>query len=172
MSRELPNLVGTVVDSLEFARDGGVLDGMLKIADLPRLADVLAATGGNLAVRLEGQRVIASDGGRSFWLILAVEGALSLVCQRCLSGVEFPLTLESRLQLVAPGQPWPDEDLADDDTDAIAADKQLSLLALVEEEVLLALPIAPMHEECEPPGAARDGHELSPFAALAALKKH
>lgn len=44
---------------------------------------------------------------------------------------------------MAPGEEWPDDDLADDSADAIEAEKALAVLSLVEEEVLLALPIAP-----------------------------
>jgi uncharacterized protein len=56
---------------------------------------------------------------------------------------------------MAPGEEWPDDDLADDSADAIEAEKALAVLSLIEEEVLLALPIAPRHEQCEPPSAAR-----------------
>ena len=45
------------------------------------------------------------------------------------------------------------------------------LLPMIEEEVLLALPIAPMHESCEAPVATTDEQAPSPFAALAKLKK-
>ena len=134
---------------------------------MPRLADVLFATTGFLSVRIEGSR---DDEGKS-WLKVEIAGEPVLRCQRCLGGVKFPLAISSRLRLMAPGEEWPDDDLADDSADAIEAEKALAVLSLVEEEVLLALPIAPMHEQCQPPsgGAAEKGS--SPFAALAALKK-
>jgi uncharacterized protein len=72
---------------------------------------------------------------------------------------------------VAPGDAWPDEDLADDEADAIAADKMQSVLALIEDEVLLALPIAPTHAACESPVASNGNGKQSPFALLAKLKK-
>ena len=86
--------------------------------------------------------------------------------------MRFPLAISSRLQLMAPGEEWPDDDLADDSADAIEAGGALAVLSLVEEEVLLALPIAPRHETCEAPSASAAGNGSSPFAALAALKKH
>jgi uncharacterized protein len=46
----------------------------------------------------------------------------------------------------------------------------LDLTPLLEEEILLALPIAPRHERCEPPAAAAASKEASPFAQLARLK--
>jgi hypothetical protein len=57
------------------------------------------------------------------WLLLDVEGAPELRCQRCLGGLRHELRIKSRLQLVGPGEEWPDEDLADDSADAIEAEK-------------------------------------------------
>jgi len=162
------SIAGTVIDGLEFARSGGVLDRRLALAGLPRLADLLTTTDGFLAVRLEGWR---DDQGKS-WLQLDVAGEPVLCCQRCLGGVKFPLAIKSRLQLIAPGEDWPDDDLEDDSADAIAAEGELNVLSLIEDEVLLALPIAPRHEHCESPLANASEHGSSPFSALAALKKH
>jgi len=159
---------GTVIDCLEFARSGGVLDRSIGLDELPRLADLLSTTAGFLSVRLEGWR---DDEGKS-WLQLDIKGEPLLCCQRCLGGVKFSLGIRSRLQLIAPGEEWPDDDLVDDSADAIEAGKALAVLSLIEDEVLLALPIAPRHEQCESPSAKASGHGSSPFAALAALKKH
>lgn len=162
------SIAGTVLDSLDFARNGGVLERKLRLDELPRLADSLAITTGFLSVRLEGWR----DREGKSWLRVAVVGEPELVCQRCLGGVAFPLAIDSTLQLIAPGEEWPDDDLVDDEADAIAAEAALDVLSLIEDEVLLALPIAPRHEKCESPSASATGHGSSPFAALAALKKH
>ena len=162
------SIAGTVIDSLEFARTGGELDGGLAVCEMPRLADLLATTAGSLSVRLKGWR---DEEGKS-WLQLSIAGDLLLRCQRCLGGVSLPLSIVSSLQLIAPGEAWPDDDLEDDSADAIEAEQALALLPLIEDEVLLALPIAPRHEQCESPLASADEHGSSPFAALAALKKH
>jgi len=162
------------IDSLDFARTSGSLDGTLGVAQLSRLADSLVATEGVLQVRLDGSR---DEDGRS-WLHVKVAGSLMLGCQRCLGGVQFSLDINSRLQLIGPGEAWPDDDLEDDSADAIASERELALLALIEDEVLLALPIAPRHENCESPRAtgSKNGEygsvpKLSPFSALTALKK-
>ncbi|MCX7155537.1 MAG: YceD family protein [Rhodocyclales bacterium] len=162
------SIAGTVIDCLEFARSGGVLERNVGLDELPRLAELLTTTAGFLSVRLEGWR---DDQGKS-WLQLDIAGAPVLCCQRCLGGVKFPLAIRSRLQLIAPGEDWPDDDLEDDSADAITAETALTVLSLVEDEVLLALPIAPRHEQCESPLASASGHGASPFAALADLKKH
>jgi uncharacterized protein len=158
----------TVIDSLEFARSGATLQRRLALSGLPRLADLLHSAEGFLEVRLAGER----DAEGKSWLVLEIDGAPVLRCQRCLEGLPFALEIRSRLQLIAPGEEWPDEDLADDDVEAIDADRELQVAALVEDEVLLALPIAPRHEQCEPPSAAVAGTGSGPFAVLAALRKH
>ncbi|OHC67477.1 MAG: hypothetical protein A3H93_19845 [Rhodocyclales bacterium RIFCSPLOWO2_02_FULL_63_24] len=162
------SIAGTIIDCLEFARSGGVLERSVGLSELPRLADLLATTAGLLAVRLEGWR---DDEGKS-WLQLDIAGEPVLSCQRCLGGVKFPLSIRSRLQLIGPGEDWPDDDLVDDEADAIDAEKALAVLSLIEDEVLLALPIAPRHEQCESPSANASELGSSPFAALAAFKKH
>ena len=161
------SLDGTVIDSLEFARSGASLQRSVGFDAFSRLADLLVATDGALKIRVDGRR----DAQGKSWLLLDIEGAPELRCQRCLGGVRHELRIKSRLQLVGPGEEWPDEDLADDSADAIEAEKELAVLSLVEDEVLLALPIAPRHESCEVPTAKTAGNGSSPFAALAALKK-
>ena len=159
-------IAGTVIDCLEFARIGGVLVRRVGLDELPRLADQLTTTAGVLSVRVEGWR----DAEGKSWLQMDIAGEPVLRCQRCLDGVKFALGIKSRLQLIAPGEEWPDEDLVDDSTDAVNAEKELAVLSLIEDEVLLALPIAPRHEQCDSPLANASGQGSSPFAALAALK--
>jgi uncharacterized protein len=79
--------------------------------------------------------------------------------------------VETRLRLIPPGHEWPEGELEDDTSDAIPAEEEMALLPLIEEEVLLALPIAPMHEVCDSPLAVNKDPEPSPFAVLAKLKK-
>jgi uncharacterized protein len=165
-------LAGAVIDSLQFALEGRRLEGSMPVAALERLADELADKDGALAWQVRGER----DGEGKSWLWLSVQGSLNLHCQRCLGAVAQPLDIRSRLLLVPPGVAWPEDlqdgGLADDASDAIEASAELALLPLVEEEVLLALPIAPRHESCRPPMAAGEEQELSPFAALAKIRKH
>ncbi len=164
----LPPFAPTVIDSLAFAQDGRASEGAVSLTDLPRLAGELLEQRGSLDVRLRGWR----DEEGKHWLHLVVQGNVLVQCQRCLEGVDLPLGIDAVLQLIAPGEAWPDDELIDDEAEAIAADQALDVLSLIEDEVLLALPIAPLHGQCELPPVAGNGFELSSFAALAALKKH
>jgi uncharacterized protein len=175
--QEEQDLAGVVIDSLKFAADGGCMSGKLDLSSLPRLADMLAGTDGILVCELSGFQDSGDRTGK-LGLHLRVTGRLNLWCQRCLAEVEFECNIDSRLLLMPPGAPesaWPEDELESDDYDAIPASRELSVRALVEDEVLLALPIVPRHADCLPPGSSAvevESGEPSPFAVLAGLKIH
>jgi uncharacterized protein len=157
---------GPIVDSLGFARDAGCMDGSIPISALSRLADIVADDKGSLNWRVVGER---QADGKSY-LHLTVVGELQLRCQRCLETMVWHLQTESSLQLVSSGKVLPNEDLSEEFADPIVAEKEMALLPLVEDEVLLALPIAPRHEACALPVPASDRGDKNPFALLAQVK--
>ncbi len=158
-----------VIDSLEFARQHGTLSGRLQLANLSRLGDMLFEASGSLNFEVSGE-----SAGRETFLALKLDGALQLTCQRCLGALELVISVCSRVMLIEPGMPWPDDGqiggLEDVACDAIEASRELDLVPLLEEEVLLALPISPRHECCESPPVVVS-KEASPFAQLARLKR-
>lgn len=157
-----------VIDGLEFARRHGRLSGRLQLGTLPRLSEVLFDVSGSLDYEASGEAV----GGNAF-LTLNLEGPLRLTCQRCMDALEFAFSMRSRLRLVETDSPWPDDGhiggLEDEACDAIEASHELDLIPLLEEEILLALPVSPRHEHCVQPVASAS-KEASPFAQLARLK--
>jgi len=170
-------IADAVIDSLEFAAKGDCIRGRLAVARLPRLADVLANRDGWLDCELSGWQEKGRAGATAdkFGLRLRVSGRLGMGCQRCLAEVGVDCHIDSRLLLVPPGAEWPEDELEADDYDAIPAERELSVLSLVEEEVLLALPAVPRHEKCGlpgDPGPQEEESRPSPFAVLAGLKKH
>lgn len=182
MSRlENQEFAAAVIDSLRFAAGHESIAGKVAVARLARVTDLLASSEGWLDCSLEG---IAFEGVLSgrVGLHLRVNGRLMLHCQRCLAEVAFDCAIDSRLLLVAEGESegdWPEDELERDEFDAIPASREMSVLALVEDEVLLALPVVPRHADCVMPaghgvggGQEEQESEPSPFAALAGLKKH
>jgi uncharacterized protein len=156
-----------VIDSLAFARDGGVKEGELPVTRLSRLHDYLAEISGSLSYRLIGQ--VSTRGRRQ--LQLHVEGTLLVRCQRCLDALAYPLVVDSLLELIRDENDLSQDEIEDDTRDFIPAQKELDVAALIEDEVILALPVAPRHpEECTLPAADKVSAKDSPFAALAALK--
>ncbi|RTL47728.1 MAG: metal-binding protein [Rhodocyclaceae bacterium] len=160
------DLAGVVLNTLDFARDSRFKAGHVAVQAMERLADVLLSSAGLLQCELRGER---DEQGDSF-LCLWVQGELTMRCQRCLEPMQYQLRVASRLRLMPPGAEWPEDELEDDSADAIEAKQDMALLPLIEEEVLLALPIAPTHESCEPPASRGKDQESSPFAVLAKLK--
>lgn len=175
LSRSLSHLV---IDSLAFTREERVAEGCASVADMPRVFEFLGESSVPLPVlecSLSGRR---DKKGRA-WLRLQVRGSLELTCQRCLGSMPFVLDVDTELQVIAPGEAWPDEILEDGavslGADAVAALPEQRVVELLEEEVLLALPVAPRHEgleACVPPAHDDGKQSASPFAALTKLKKH
>lgn len=156
----------TIADPFRFAAEGRRIDAEVEVAKLERLADSLADVAGALRFSIEG----SLDDERRSRLRLVVGGVLTLRCQRCLGGLEWPVGIEVMLQPVRAGEEIPDEELEDDEIDALEVGNDLDVIALVEDEVLLALPIAPRHDDCQPPRPDGGVQKESPFAGLAALR--
>jgi uncharacterized protein len=159
-----------VIDSVEFARLASRLTGEVPVADLSRLHDDLVDRSGQIEYELTGY--LGPQGQPGLHLKLA--GGLTLRCQRCLQPLAHSVTAERRFMLVRPGDP--DTDLSDEDEamEHVPADPQLDVVGLVEEELVLSLPIATMHPpgQCEPISqAASPAGKVSPFSVLAALKR-
>ncbi|MDR1367625.1 MAG: YceD family protein [Candidatus Accumulibacter sp.] len=156
-----------VIDSLAFARDAGSLEGILPIAGFFRLRDWLAGTAGNVVYRLEGGM---SDRERPR-LLLRIDALLLLRCQRCLKAIRYPLKLRSVLECVGEEEALTHEDIGDDAVDFLPVRDKIDIAALIEEEMILSLPIAPRHENCVLPDAGKGGAEkVSPFSVLKSLK--
>lgn len=160
-----------VIDSLEFARSGPKLHGKLPVARLKRLDDILFDTQGSLDYEVGGTR----DERNRPQLALAITGRLHLQCQRCLGLLDYPVDVAGTLLLLPPGAK-PEEDIDDPQApDAIEASAELDVAVLIEDEVLLSLPLAPRHPEgaC----ASRIGKQderaavASPFEKLAAIAR-
>ena len=157
-----------VIDGLEFARTGSKLEGSWPIADFPRLRDCLYTNGGALRYELRG---VPEERSRPT-LRLQISGALQLICQRCLGALEFPLQVEASLQLAATQAEVDAVPVEPEGPDPIVAGREMPVHDLIEDELLLALPIAPRHEGCagRATGAAREVR--SPFASLRGILKH
>lgn len=153
-------------DAFAFARDARVLEGTQALAGLGRLHDLLAEVSGEVVWRLEGFK---GDLGEPL-LHLTVGGYIPLACQRCLEAIPFELEVDTLLELVPASADLSQDELEDDSRDFLPVEKELDVLELVEDEILLSLPVAPRHEQCGLPGAADAGERVNPFAALAGLK--
>ncbi|HXZ97261.1 MAG TPA: YceD family protein [Burkholderiales bacterium] len=158
-----------VINSLEFSRGAGVLRGKIKNGELQRLNDYLYSTDGEIEYELSGT---VDPDGKSL-LHLAITGKLYLKCQRCLEGLEHDLDLVSSLLLIDNEKAFPEITEENDGIDCIPAETEMDVFALLEEEIILRLPISPRHESgaCSVISYAGGGTAQSVFAPLAALKR-
>ena len=155
-----------VIDGLVFAREGGSLQGELPVAGLTRVLDLLADPAGTISYRMDGQLGPRNEAQ----LVLRLDGMLSLRCQRCLEGVDYPVKVRSLLELVKDEEELTQEEIEDDSRDFLVAQKELDVVELIEDEIILDLPPAPRHESCALPEGVQDVERVSPFSVLKGLK--
>jgi uncharacterized protein len=160
------------LDLLATAGAGRSMRGSVPLACLERVLSALASSDGELQVVFE----LGRDPGGIYYLAGTIQGDVAIDCQRCLKPVQHRLDLAFRLGLVQ-------------DEAAIAAlpEQYEALLVtgeparvadIVSDEVLLALPLVPLHEndsrcqavlkEYQPQA---DAKRENPFAILAGLKQ-
>jgi len=160
----------TCIDTREFADKSLEIHGTIAPLDLERLSDVLGSRDGEIEFALRGS--INALGKPQ--LDLQVKGELQLVCQRCLQPMPYALDATARLVVVPSEDLIPEENDESDDVDYLVADTHQSVMALVEEEVLLSLPLAPVHEsdDCSAPIKREQEQKESPFKILQGLKSN
>ena len=156
----------TVIDTHKFAIEQKSLSGELAILELKRLHDLLIKTEGNLSFVLSGRL----GDHRQVCLNLQVSGVLHLVCQRCMNELPYSLNFQVELEMIPEGEEITQDELEDDSKDYLPWTKLLNVSELVEDEVILALPVVARHSVCNLQGRAEAGDLNSPFAGLATLK--
>lgn len=157
-----------IIDSVEFAEKSLQIHGRIALLDLERLSDTLFSRDGELVYSLKGR--INPQGKPQ--LDLQVSGKLQLVCQRCLGAMPFDLDAEAHLVLVPNEEAVPVDADEQDDVDYIVGNQHQSVASLIEDEVLLSLPLAPVHEsdDCAAPINRAQEQKESPFKVLQGLK--
>ena len=170
------------LDMAAFAADGEQQSGHWPGASLTRLAELQSPPNdgalADVAWQAQGERRVVPGSEAEIWLALAVNAPVWLTCQRCLQPMAEPLALARRIRFVH-GESQAEAMDAELEDDVLALSRSLDLRELVEDELLLALPLVPRHEVCPLPlSVAADIAALpdeaqskpNPFAALRALK--
>jgi len=164
-----------------FAKSQGTVAGEEKLASFERLMEESQGLGGETWVNYSAQGDVQADaaGLDEPWIHLSAQATLSLVCQRCLGAVDVPVGFERDFRFVASEELAEVED-EESEEDVLALSKSFNLLELIEDELLMSIPLVPMHEECPKPvklQAADADFEVqteekpNPFAVLQQLKK-
>ncbi|HKJ10107.1 MAG TPA: YceD family protein [Gammaproteobacteria bacterium] len=159
------------IAAMALARTGAHFAGRLALAGMPRLAEALLDSSGEVAVDLR----LGTDDQRVRYLRGRIQGELTLQCQRCLEPMALVVDIDVQLGLVegldeAQRLPEGYEPL-------VVGEGQVALSEVVEDELLLALPVVPRHSdagECRviesEEGAVEETRD-NPFTVLADLKR-
>lgn len=146
----------------------------LPLAKCERLHAAVLTCADSAQVTLSAGR----DQQRRAWLQLEVHADVQLHCQRCLQPYRLTLRTSTRFAPTADAEREPPED----HELLLVEDGQVQLLELVEDELLLALPMVPKHADLaqcqalgyrapEPAPVVQPASKPNPFAALAELKR-
>ncbi len=91
-----------------------------------------------------------ATGGIEPWLALQVATCFPLVCQRCMGALSLPVAIEREFRFVA-SEAIAEEQDDDCEEDLLVQAREFDLASLIEDELLMAVPLIPRHETC--PGA-------------------
>lgn len=182
-SPQKPSWSPNRLDVRAFAEADGRLEIETPLSHLPRLRDeanASAATLGNVRWTAAAEMRPGAGGTPAPWLRLTAQTRLPLTCQRCLGPVDTPLDVDRWFRFVADEAAAEAED-DDVEEDLLALEPRPSLFDVLEDELLMALPLVPLHPVCPVDVVLKAGDSgadeeatpprKNPFAALERLKK-
>jgi uncharacterized protein len=166
---------------LAFAKAGETLHAEERLVRFDRLLDETRGLGAEVQVRYAAFGELRSDaaGVQEPWVRLQAELVMPLTCQRCLGPVDVLVGFDREFRFVATEELAAIED-EESDEDVLVQSRNFNLAELVEDELLMAMPLTPMHDVCPEPvklqvadagfdSAAQE--KPKPFAVLEQLKK-
>lgn len=164
MSPDLP----LIIEPAKLAVSGERLSGRLPFTQLDRISDLILNRDGSVSFDL----VFSKDDMGIVTITGELSTDLTVICQRCLN--EMPLKLQSPIHVGVIDDQQQVDSLPELLEPVLTEEHRISLPRLIEEELLLAMPLAPVHERSACP-AAELVRELTvkkknPFAVLQSLK--
>ena len=169
------------LDIHKMAQSAQTASGQVRAGVFSRLMQDVVASGADQPVTWSIQtqtRQALGEQKAQVWLTLQAKAQLPLTCQSCLEPVEVDVGVEREFRFV----PTEEQALLEDeesDEDVLANAHDVDVYALVEDELILGLPLGPRHGGCisayqvsdEELAVEQEAARPNPFAALAALKK-
>jgi uncharacterized protein len=164
-----------------FAQEGEAISGSTPLQNMERLAEEAQGLQPESAVKWTAKAELRArpGGADDVWLNLEANTAVPLTCQRCMHAVLVPIEVNQWYRFVDSEEIAMAEDDQSEE-DLLVLEPQFNLLALLEDELLMGLPLVPMHEKCPALAAPLqseivlpdDAEKPHPFAALAQFKKN
>ena len=171
----------TRLDPKSLAQSAGIVSGRNALSQFERLMQETQGLGGERDMQwtARGKIQTGEAGADQIWLYLTAEVSLPLTCQRCLGPVDMTVSIDRSFRFVESEAQAEIEDEASEE-DVLALSAEFSLADLLEDEVLMALPAVPRHEECpvavtlevmDPGFEVASAKKVNPFAILAKIQK-
>lgn len=163
-----------------FAESAATLSGRDPLHSYERLSAEVVRPTTDLSVSWEavGQRRSGADGSPVPWLHLTAEARVPLVCQRCLAPVEVELAVDRWFRFAADESAAAVED-EEAEEDVLVSSRDFDLHALVEDELIMGIPVTPRHDVCpepiklsvaDPDFEGAEAGRPNPFAVLGSLR--
>jgi uncharacterized protein len=150
---------GAVVDVFALARAGGRCEGTVPLASCERLAPMLASVTGAARWAFEGYL----DAKRRPAAMLTVDAPLVLICDRCGDELVFPIEVAGRYRFVQSEEELARLPIDAEDCEPLVGSERFRVVELIEDELILGLPISPRHANCRPPrGGSGAGTDQPP----------
>lgn len=148
---------------------GIVFEGAIRPGELENLADTLAGPEGELRYRVTARL----DSARRRIVSCIINGFVFLTCQSTFEAFRHEVAIDDRLVLVGSEEELPAIEEEGDREDYVIAAAPMDVRDLVEEAVILSLPMVPRKPGLagEPEAVPEKPEKPSPFAALAGLKR-
>jgi uncharacterized protein len=158
--------LSATIDPIMLADQGQRLSGRVPVQSMARLRAQLLEDAGEVDVDLAFERAEGSNLRRMRGRIVA---QLAVRCQRCLEPMTIEVVAEPDTILLAAGEADPG---LPPEADTLTVSTSVAVAELIEDELLLALPMVPMHELDECParkyiGGAKGDTTKHPLAELA-----
>jgi len=153
-----------IINNLEFAQKQLTLSDAISVFALKRLFESLAI---NEEIAKKALVYYELSGGSKVFrypsLKLSIKTSLPAICQRCLSEMTVNFDLKFNYLI---SEFSVEEDADTDEIDWLEVQKEMNLLELIEDELLLAMPIAPLHDNNCAKASMQSGEKPNPFAIL------
>jgi uncharacterized protein len=152
-----------------FAKAQTRLEGSQALADLSRLAEGLLWPADEAPAVVNWQATGSLrqvlGGSPETRLHLQAQARVWMTCQRCLVPMALELRVDRSFRFVRDEDEAAQLDETTDDEDVLSMGRPLDLVALVEDELIMALPIVPRHETCPAPLTALAPRDHEPDQA-------
>ena len=169
------------IDVKALAQTQGVLSGHDLLSKYERLMDESHGLGTDRLLNWQARGELRGDeaGAQQVWLHLVLDLSLPLTCQRCLAPVDIAVAVDRSFRFVDSEEAAQEQD-PDAPEDVLVLSTEFKLLDLIEDEVLMALPVVARHDTCpvevrlavaDPGFEAATAEKRNPFAVLAELRK-